>query len=148
MGKWIGGIIGGVIGGAILWILTNRFFPVWFADPPVEAKYRVECSLTPTTVSPGQSAEVFVKVTRDNEPLEGVELEVGTGGGMFGSGGSTVSGHTLSGGVFRSTWTPPATARGLGYLFNVIVRDVVSTDLDASYRRTGAHTQCLLSVAN
>jgi hypothetical protein len=110
MGKWIAGIAGAVIAGAVLWLLTNVLFTRWFSHPPPppEDNVRVECSAIPATLSPGGVAQITVKVTRGSEPVEGAAVKFGIGGGLFDSGTTTTSGHTYSGGVFRTTWTAPS----------------------------------------
>lgn len=147
MGKWIAGIVGSVLVGALLWILTNRYLPHWFEEPPAvaDSKLRVECSANPATVSPGQSTEITIKVMLNGEPLEGVEVKVAAGGGRFGSAGTETSGNTYSGGVFRTIWTAPAPSAG-AYVVGVHVTGVDDVSLDDAIRTSGFHTQCHLLV--
>ena len=122
MGKWIAGIVGGVIVGSLLWLLTTNVFPQLFyhRPPPPEDTTRVECTAKPGTVSAGGVAEITVKVSRKDQPLEGAVVRMSIGDGLFASGTRTTSGSTYSGGIFRTLWTAPSNPAA-GYVFSADV---------------------------
>jgi hypothetical protein len=120
MGKWIAGILGAVLTGVILWVLTDKVLPVWFAgashDAPIADTTRVECVASPATVAPGGTTEISVKVFDHDGPIEGATVDLAIGGGTFGSQGTTAKGETYSGGIFRTTWKAPSPSAA-GYVF-------------------------------
>ena len=107
-----------MITGSLLWYLTTVIFPKWFTDdpPPPVKQVRVECSGNPSTVAPGGLSEITVRVTRGGEPLEGASVTLSVGGGQFSSGTTSTSGHTYSGGMFRTGWRAPSPSSA-GYVF-------------------------------
>ena len=122
MSKWLAGIFGTILAGGLLWVLTNTVFPRWFAkSPPLPGNdVRVECTANPSTVAPGASTEVTVKVIRNGTPLEGAAVSLSVGGGLFTSNTTTATGTTYSGGVFRITWRAPSPSAS-GYVFPAVV---------------------------
>lgn len=114
MGKWFAGILAAIIGGSLLWFLTNRLCPSLFSDdpaPPAPPEIVVECTPSPSTIAPGASTELTIKVTRGGIPIQGAAV-------YFDAAQTTNAATTGSGGTWRTTWTAPNPAAA-AYVFPV-----------------------------
>ena len=114
MGKWFAGILATIVGGSLLWFLTNRLYPDHFRhDPPPAAppEITVECVPSPSTIAPGASTELGIKVTRGGVPVQGAAV-------YFDAANPAESARTGSGGIWRQIWTAPNPAAP-GYVFPV-----------------------------
>jgi hypothetical protein len=114
MGKWFAGIAATIVGGSVLWFLTNAFYPHLFGKndgPTLPPDIRVECTPTPSTIAPGGTTELTIKVTRNGIPIEGAAVKVDWGA-------KPGSQDTVSGGMLKVLWTAPNPSAG-GYVFPV-----------------------------
>jgi hypothetical protein len=111
VGKWIAGIIAAIIGGVAIWALTTllpKHFETPPAPPPVDDRVVVSCTPNPSTVAPGGTSELTLKVTKGGQPVENAQLKMG----------QEDWGATLSDGTERVPWKAPVNAAA-AYVFRV-----------------------------